>query len=390
MAHAELASASVRSDSIKGLAQSIAKPAYRRLLSAEPVLRRVVPVLIVAFMLLICVGAAVQVIDQRQRADIEARHTIEALADQMALALDHPASDGKAGLARTVDSLPRRLPEWASRAQLRILFADADGTIIASIPDDPALRGRPILDVLGPWQAVTTMGAKAGAMPIDLPNGDIALASVRALRDPLGMLAVLQPLDAVLAQWRSTATLTITLAATTGFVVLILGFAFHWQATRAREADLIHDTVRSRIDTALNLGRCGLWDWDLARGRVFWSHSMFDILGLPKKDDLLTFGEVNALVHADDINLYELATQLAEDRVHSFDHEFRIRQRPLAVATGALRTGAAGWLVRNASDRHRGRHYRAEKSRRENGRGGFTATRRHRDHTGSFRSMGRG
>ena len=77
--------------------------------------------------------------------------------------------------------------------------------------------------------------------------------------------------------------LTVTLSATTGFVVLILGFAFHWQATRAREADLIHDTVRSRIDTALNRGRCGLWDWDLARGRVFWSRSMFDILGLPAK-----------------------------------------------------------------------------------------------------------
>jgi len=81
--------------------------------------------------------------------------------------------------------------------------------------------------------------------------------------------------------------------------VLILGFAFHWQATRAREADLIHDTVRSRIDTALNRGRCGLWDWDLASGRVFWSHSMFDILGLEAKDDLLTFGEVDALVRAE-------------------------------------------------------------------------------------------
>ncbi len=79
-------------------------------------------------------------------------------------------------------------------------------------------------------------------------------------------------------------------------MVLILGFAFHWQATRAREADLIHDTVRGRIDTALNRGRCGLWDWDLARGRVFWSHSMFDMLGLPAKDELLTFGELNALV----------------------------------------------------------------------------------------------
>ena len=50
MARAEAASASIRSDSIKGLAQSIAKPAYHRLLSAEPLLRRAVPVLIIAFL----------------------------------------------------------------------------------------------------------------------------------------------------------------------------------------------------------------------------------------------------------------------------------------------------------------------------------------------------
>ena len=48
MARAEVASASVSSDSIKGLAQSIAKPAYRRLLTAEPALRRAVPALIMS------------------------------------------------------------------------------------------------------------------------------------------------------------------------------------------------------------------------------------------------------------------------------------------------------------------------------------------------------
>ena len=48
MARAEAASASTRNnDSIKGLAQSIAKPAYRRLLVAEPMLRRAVPVLVI-------------------------------------------------------------------------------------------------------------------------------------------------------------------------------------------------------------------------------------------------------------------------------------------------------------------------------------------------------
>ena len=67
MARAEAASASARSDSIKGLAQSIAKPAYRRLLTAEPALRRAVPVLIIAFLLTICVGAVVQVLEHRRQ-----------------------------------------------------------------------------------------------------------------------------------------------------------------------------------------------------------------------------------------------------------------------------------------------------------------------------------
>ena len=116
-----------------------------------------------------------------------------------------------------------------------------------------------------------------------------------------------------------------TLSATTGFVVLILGFAFHWQATRAREADVIYETVRTRIDTALNRGRCGLWDWDLARGRIFWSHSMFAILGLKPRDELLSFGEVNALVHPEDIHLYDLARELADAKTDHVDHAFRVR-----------------------------------------------------------------
>jgi two-component system cell cycle sensor histidine kinase PleC len=325
MARADAASASLRSDSIKGLAQSIANPAYRRLLSAEPLLRRAVPVLIIAFMLTICIGAAVQVLDLRRQVLVEAARIVEALADQWAIALDGARDYGKTSSARTAATLPHALPAWAAGAGRSVLIASGDGTIIASIPDEPSLSGRSILDVLGPLQPLTTFGAGAHTMPITLPDGETALASVRALKNPTGMLAVLQPLDGALVEWRSTTALTITLSATTGFVVLILGFAFHWHATRAREADLIHDTVRGRIDTALNRGRCGLWDWDLARGRVFWSHSMFDILGLPQKDDLLTFGEVNALVHADDINLYELATQLADAKVASFDHAFRMR-----------------------------------------------------------------
>src|SRR5713101_9886394 len=89
MARAEVASASsVSSDSIKGLAQSIAKPVYRRLLTAEPALRRAVPALIIAFLLTICVGAIVQVLDHRRQAISELVKQIEGTADLLADRLD--------------------------------------------------------------------------------------------------------------------------------------------------------------------------------------------------------------------------------------------------------------------------------------------------------------
>ena len=272
-----------------------------------------------------------------------------------------------------------------------MLVADADGTIVASVPNDPQTIGRPVLDVLGPAQPLTTFGAAAGTLEITLPDGASASPPCGRSRTRSAWSPSLKRANEALANWRSTTALTVTLSATTGFVVLILGFAFHWQATRAREADLIHDTVRSRIDTALNRGRCGLWDWDLARGRVFWSRSMFDLLGLAAKDDLLTFGEINALVHPDDIDLYELARQLADGTV----------ARSIATSACATPTAAGCGCGRAANWRARrtraGLHLigiavditeQKTPGRADDG-GGSAAARRDRDHPGSVRALGR-
>ena len=339
MARAEAASASIRSDSIKGLAQSIAKPAYRRLLTAEPALRRAVPALIIAFLLTICVGAFVQILDHRRQTIADLARQIEAGADVLAERIDR-ARGGKSDFDRRLQGeLDNMLPGWARSPDRQLLVTNAEGVIIAglrhvhvsnpdgafvaSAPLENGTIGRRLVDVLGAGEPLTTFGAAAGVMEITLANGALAFVTVRHLYS--GQLAIIHSRADALASWRSDTALTMTLSATTGFVVLILGFAFHWQATRAREADQIYETVRTRIDTALNRGRCGLWDWDLARGRIFWSHSMFAILGLQPRDDLLSFGEVDALVHPDDLHLYQLAAQLADATTSFIDHDFRVQ-----------------------------------------------------------------
>jgi two-component system cell cycle sensor histidine kinase PleC len=325
MARAEVAGASAHSDSIKGLAQSIAKPAYRRLLTAEPLLRRAVPVLIIAFLATICVGAVVQMLDQRRLVMNDMTLALDAVADIAAERLERPLAHPFDAVQRPEQVLARVLPPWATAAGRRFLLTNANGVVIAATPSGDRSVGRRLIEVLGPKQPLTTFGAGAGVMEIALPNDSRMLATVRMLKPPFGQVAAMQPRRAALGPWRSLSALTITLSATTGFVVLILGFAFHWQATRAREADVIYETVRSRIDTALNRGRCGLWDWDLARGRIFWSQSMFDILGLKSKEDLLSFGDVSALVHPDDVRLYDLAAELADAQASTIDHAFRMR-----------------------------------------------------------------
>jgi len=84
MARAHAASECVQSDSIKGLAQSIAKPAYHRLLIAEPALRRAVPTLIIAFLITICLGAFVQVVDQSRQKHTAIKRDLAAVADLLA------------------------------------------------------------------------------------------------------------------------------------------------------------------------------------------------------------------------------------------------------------------------------------------------------------------
>src|SRR3974390_3032199 len=133
MARASVASASTGSDSIKGLAKSIAKPAYRRLLSAEPLLRRAVPALIIAFLLTICVGAVVQVLDHRRQAVSDLVKQIEASADFLAERLEPLAKKGEKFDRRLQAELERLVPGWARSPGRLILLANADGFIIAAV-----------------------------------------------------------------------------------------------------------------------------------------------------------------------------------------------------------------------------------------------------------------
>src|SRR5512142_198521 len=189
MARADVASASSRSDSIKGLAQSIAKPAYRRLLTAEPLLRRAVPVLIIAFLATICVGAMVQAVDHRRQTLSDMVIELDAAADLAVARLQQPPADA---LGRPQEILARVLPPWATNAGRHFILTNAEGVVAAATPAIDDTIGRRLIDLLGPTQPLTTFGAGAGVMEITLPDDSRALATVRTVSAPFGQIAVVQ------------------------------------------------------------------------------------------------------------------------------------------------------------------------------------------------------
>src|SRR5256885_2933705 len=326
MARAESASASAHSDAIKVLAQAVARPAYRRLLTAEPFLRRAVPVLIIAFLVTLGVAAVVDIRERLRQAIAKSADELDlittVMAERIARMAQNESGDPVVRGFRAFDRI-----DWprATAAGRLVLLTDASSTIIATQPALNGYIGRKLNEAIGRDKRIAPITIQPGVADLTLADGATALLALRDLNHPLGQLAILQRRSIVLGEWRADTTLAVTLFSATGFVVLMLGFAFLWQSRLMRETASIEDTVRSRIDTALNSGRCGLWDWDLANGRVFWSQSMFDILGLPPHDKLLGFGEISGVGPPDDVQLYELAAQLADSGNSCIDRMFRMR-----------------------------------------------------------------
>jgi len=142
MARAHAANACAQSDSIKGLAQSIAKPAYHRLLTAEPALRRAVPTLIIAFLITICLGAFVQVLDQSRQKRKAVERDLAALSDYLAERIDRLASirqDRLATIERLQFLLPDLIPAWGIAAGRHVIVAGADRRILARVPTESGI-----------------------------------------------------------------------------------------------------------------------------------------------------------------------------------------------------------------------------------------------------------
>ncbi len=311
----------LRAGTIEGIARPLVSERYLRLVAAEPWIRRLVPVMIVLFLVTVAIGAFVQVVAGRNERLADVADDLEMVTLFGARDLSERLAASPAG-PDTARELAQRLPQSATMSGWRLLITDVDGKIVSSTM---GATGQALTEVLGGEQPLTTLADRAGAMRLTLPDGRESLAMVRAIPGAGGQLAALQPVGEILEGWRQRSTALVILVSATGIVIVTLGIAFYQQAARAREADFICKEVRARIDTVLDRGHAGLWDWDIARGRIYWSDSLYTMLGIKREREFLSFGEFNAIFQGDDGDLFSLANGLAASADETIDREFRVR-----------------------------------------------------------------
>ena len=164
-------------------------------------------------------------------------------------------------------------------------------------------------------------------MRVKSSEGEELLAAVRNLAATSGQVAVTAPVNDLLAPWWATARVMIALLAATGFALGGSIGALRVHAVRASARAVREALKRAHIELALTRGRCGLWDWDLERGRVAWSRSMFELLGLSRCVSSLSIGDLQAMVHPDDESLERVARAALAAGRGSIDVEFRMRGR---------------------------------------------------------------
>ncbi|WAX94561.1 ATP-binding protein [Aminobacter sp. NyZ550] len=313
-----------RSAGLAGNARLIAEPAYRRLLAAEPLLRRSIPTLIVVFLIVIAGTRFLSLMAQRDDVERNAKAILALSAGELVNALMVGATTERPLAAASQDLLERTSQQGTLSRSHVVALTDQNFRIVAVSPQSTGWQGQALDGLVSGGQPLFMFGDRAGVMEVRIGGRDW-LAAVSIADDKRAAAAAMVPQDAVFADWRKTVSLNVALFVMTAGMLIVILFAYFSQAARAQAADGIYLEAHERIDLALVRGKCGLWDWDMVRGKMYWSRSMYELLGYEACEAMLSFGEVARIIHPEDGDLFELANQVIMREVDHIDRVFRMR-----------------------------------------------------------------
>lgn len=313
---------------LSGHAKLLAGPAYGKFIAVEPALRRLVPALIVIFLIILGVARVFSMLSWREDIELQHKAALSAATANLAQMIERAANGTQAGAQMSPKDLDNTIAEFRSRglssSGMTVALVNDDSVIVTASGPATDIVGKRADDIFSDIQPLFMFAERAGVLTIVM-NGEVAFGTVsKPITVPYAIIAA-EPESTIFAEWKRAVSLNVTLfAGTTGVMFAIL-YAYFSQAARAREADDLSGQIQRRIDMALARGRGGLWDWDMARGRIYWSRSMYEMLGYEAQDAVLAFGDVSAIINPEDGDLYSIAEQAAAGDISHVDRVFRMR-----------------------------------------------------------------
>ncbi|MEL6201374.1 MAG: ATP-binding protein [Pseudomonadota bacterium] len=316
-----------RSSAIGGHARFMAQPTMQRLLAIEPWLKSAVPALIFIFLITVMAARTMWLLDNRAQIAENAKSDVELMAGRAADALSRASEAVETlldpGAIERV--LVRELPRNATSLGREILVANADGTITSQRGGAADRRLLDLATLIEGSQTLLLFGLGAGVEDVTI-DGKSGYAACAKMASNHGIVCAVQPKQTAFARWRQDVSLNLTLFSTMSGIMLVLLYAYYAQIARTSEVDDLCEEMQASVNTALQRGHCGLWDWDLARGRIYWSNSMFELLGYGVRDEVLSFQQVSELIHPDDNDLIDIAEQAVAGQIDAIDRQFRMRR----------------------------------------------------------------
>ena len=316
---------------LNGHIRLFANSDYTHLSKAEPFLRKSIPLLIVVFVLTTFFVGAVNLHSSRTN-QINAAERQLSLAHQVIEqdVLAYMANTENAGSFELASALAPDISARLESSGFNVAIEETGEFAVAN-PTASTAADSSVQHLSGSRSTTASTPADTSMRQIAAVNhtknaeGINILRTASELPGGVGHLIVSQTLDTALIEWERGLHVQVTLFIGFSVILLVIGYGFHMQSVRADEADKVYSASRQRVEAALARGRCGLLDWDVGRGRMFWSPSMYELLGMPPRYDVIGFKEVSCLIHAEDGNLYEIAEAVLSTGDRAIDRVFRMR-----------------------------------------------------------------
>ena len=170
---------------------------------------------------------------------------------------------------------------------------------------------------------MTVTRQPAGTLPdIGAPAG---IETRAVITDSTQQVSVFIPIKAALADWYATLPFHLVLMAGASFFICVLGGGMVRQIERKTAADIALKDSEQRFELAFAGARCGIWDWDLGAGRLYWSAPMFALLGEAPRAARLSPDQVMTYVHPQDRHILQEVEDSVRRGTLGYDTTFRLR-----------------------------------------------------------------